>query len=174
MTLVAVADAGTPAVVDHEDRRQKIVDLYEAGVPTSRIARAVGVTPTRVNQIVREDIAAFVKASGTEEVRVNLFSELELVKQQLLSSLMSEDGVTSGEVSSLVRLVKTQALLVGAINTRPIEVHVDNSAANQSLNEFVERAAELARMQRTGEMRLAYDENGPTGWVIGTKDAAEA
>ena len=174
MTLVPVADAGTPAVVDHEDRRQKILALYEAGVPTAVIARAVSLTPSRVCQILREEIVTYLKAVGTEEIRVNLFSELELVKQKVLSSLMSEDGVTSGEVSSLVRVVKTQALLVGAINTRPLVVHVDNSAADQATHDFVERAAELARMQRDGEMRLTYDENHATGWVIGTKDAAEA
>jgi hypothetical protein len=135
MTLVPV-ESTTPTV-PIASSRDKVLRLYGLGISTARIARMLDLSGSRVTAIIREEISCVMQRVGTEEIRIALAADLELVRHRLMTSILdAEDGVppSKSDVASLVRLTRQEAILVGASTPGAIVVSlpVQESEADMS------------------------------------------
>ena len=109
-----------------EDRTEIVITLYEGGMATSGIAKSTGLTLSRVNQIVKAERAAHIKTAGTDGIRVERVSELELLRDHLFASLFptTEDGhplpPNKEAMAAYLRVVSLQGTLMGASAAGPI------------------------------------------------------
>jgi len=109
-----------------EDKKGIVITLYEAGMATSAIAKSTGLTLSRVNQILKAERAAHIKTAGTDGIRVERVSELELLREHLFASLFptSENGhplpPDKEAMTAYLRVVSLQGTLMGASAAGPI------------------------------------------------------
>lgn len=115
-----------PKTNGSEDKKEIVITLYEGGMATSAIAKITGLTLSRVNQIVKAERAAHIKKAGTDGIRVERVSELELVREHLFGSLFptNEDGhpmpPNKEAMAAYLRVVSLQGTLMGASAAGPI------------------------------------------------------
>ena len=80
---------------DPQSGRDQIVNLYRVGKSVSEIAAITNVSRGRVSQIIKEATAAHIKRAGTDGIRIELASELEMAREHMSASLFrtGEDGI---------------------------------------------------------------------------------
>lgn len=85
--------------VSNKDRDAKIIRLYLADVPASRIGKKVGLTTTRVSQILRTQL-------GTKPHKVALAKDLHLVQNDINNG-MSHTEILKKYSPSVLRKLKS-------------------------------------------------------------------
>jgi hypothetical protein len=109
-----------------EDKKSIVVTLYQGGMATSAIAKSTGLTLSRVNQILKAERVAHIKKAGTDGIRVERVSELELVREHLFASLFptneAGDPVPPNKeaMAAYLRVVSLQGTLMGTSAAGPI------------------------------------------------------
>jgi hypothetical protein len=127
VTLVPVDNAVVPAGSPEDDRRPGVITLYTLGLSTPRIAKVARLTPARVNEIIREEIERSVKRVGTEGVRMDNLTNLEMIKRRLLNGILATDEdemPDKGDVRSLTQVMRLQQTLAGGSSPDPIAIAV--------------------------------------------------
>jgi hypothetical protein len=115
-----------PRANGSEDKKEIVITLYEAGMATSAIAKSTGLTLSRVNQILKAERCAHIKRAGTDGIRVERVSELELVREHLFASLFptNEEGhavpPNKEAMAAYLRVVSLQGTLMGTSSAGPI------------------------------------------------------
>ncbi len=138
-----------------EDRREAVIALYEAGKATSEIARITGLTLSRVNQILKPERSAHIKKAGTDGIRLERVSELELVREHLFASLFptNEDGQplppNKEAMAAYLRVVSLQGTLMGTSAAGPI--YGPGALPKAAKDQMAIRAYQLGGYKKTDE-----------------------
>jgi Homeodomain-like domain len=120
------ADLGDPVPNESGDRRKQIVNLYGIGKLPPEIAAILGVSRSRVNQILKEETAAHIKSVGTDGMRVELATDLELLKEHLIPLCfpVNDEGEPvapdKDTVSLLLKTVKQLGDVMGMGSAGPV------------------------------------------------------
>lgn len=124
------ADLSEP-VPNEPDRRKQIVNLYRIGKWPREIASILGVSTSRVNQVLKEHTATHMKRGGTDGFRVELASEMDLIREHLghLLCQTNEEGEPKAldwdTFKEYERIAQLQIVLLGVSSAGPIYAEGD-------------------------------------------------
>lgn len=122
----------------------KVVALFRAGKRPVEVAVSLNLSTTRVHQILQGDIARNFKTVGTDGIRLQRYSELELMRQHLYPLMFPNDDDDIQDpappdkevVSAYLRIVKQQESILGMPRSRTffeLPEHVRNQQAMKNL-----------------------------------------
>ncbi len=125
---VPIAKFDDHASSNSGDRKEAIITLYSGGKSPAAIAKYLGLTPSRVNQVIKDHKVAQIKMSGTNQMRVERLAEMELLREHVLAGLfpVNEKGEplppNKDDLAGYVRVVRLEERLMGASAAGPIYV----------------------------------------------------
>jgi hypothetical protein len=125
------ADLSRPVPNEPEGRRMQIVNLYRIGKKPWEIAQIMGVSVTRVHQILKEETAKAIKRAGTDGLRVERVTELEILREHLFPLLIqtNEDGEpvapNNDTLSGYLKVVDLQGTMMGVSAAGPLYTNGD-------------------------------------------------
>ncbi|MFI8529062.1 hypothetical protein ACIGMX_02245 [Streptomyces aquilus] len=123
---MAAPPQARPIAAQHADRDAKIFNLRVAGLTVRQIAAEVELSPTRVQEILTEEIAARIGPAAEEYVALREAELSALWKRVFAVMAKAEDADTKLKaVDRLVRINESRRKLRGADAPEALDVRLD-------------------------------------------------